>query len=60
MRHLPGLPLLILLLAVSACGNARVLSDRVVVRDCQLDITRDPNGVIYYSNQDEIRRLIPR
>jgi glucose/arabinose dehydrogenase len=47
-------------LSLGGPGNARVLSDRVVIRDCQLDITQDPSGVIYYSNQDEIRRLIPR
>lgn len=47
-------------LSLGGPGNARVLSDRVVRRDCQLDITQDSSGVIYYSNRDEIRRLIPQ
>ncbi len=40
-------------------GDARVLSEQVVSRDCQLDVTQDPKGIIYYSSADEIRRLIP-
>lgn len=40
--------------------DVKVLADRIVTRDCQLDITQDASGVIYYSKQDEIRRLLPR
>ena len=36
-----------------------VVSDDVVVEDCHLGIAADPNGVIYYSDRDEIRRLVP-
>ena len=37
----------------------RVVDDRVVVEDCYLDITTDSEGTVYYSNQREIRRLVP-
>ena len=37
----------------------RVDDDSIVVEDCGLDITTDPQGVIYYSNLEEIRRLVP-
>ncbi len=46
-------------LTLGGPGDAHVLDDRVVVRDCQLDVTTDPDGVIYYSNPGEIRRLLP-
>lgn len=36
-----------------------VLSDDVVAEDCQLDIAVSPDGIVYYSNQTEIRRLLP-
>ena len=36
-----------------------VLSDDVVAEDCQLDIAVSPDGIIYYSNSSEIRRLLP-
>ena len=37
-----------------------VVSDDVIVEDCHLSIAADPNGVIYYSSRDEIRRLVPQ
>lgn len=37
-----------------------VVSDDVIVEDCHLSIAADPNGVIYYSNRNEIRRLVPQ
>ena len=40
-------------------GQDQVLDDGIVVEDCQLDVTVDPNGIIYYSNPGEIRRLVP-
>lgn len=36
-----------------------VLSDDVVAEGCQIDIDISPDGIILYSNQMEIRRLIP-
>ena len=36
-----------------------IIDDSMVVRDCSLDVVADPTGVIYYSNLEEIRRLIP-
>ena len=33
--------------------------DGVVVRDCQMDIAVSPDGIVYYSNENEIRRLVP-
>jgi len=32
--------------------------DGVVIEDCQMDITVDPDGTVYYSNEKEIRRLV--
>lgn len=40
-------------------NEVRVLEDRVVSKDCQLDIVRDPRGIVHYSNDSEIRRLLP-
>lgn len=37
----------------------KVIDDSILTSDCRLDIVTDPNGVIYYSNPREIRRLIP-
>ena len=43
---------------VLAPNRARVQSDDVVVADCSLDIATSPDGIIYYSNGSEIRRLV--
>lgn len=37
----------------------QVVTDDVVLRDCQLDIAVSPDGIIYYSTGTEIRRLLP-
>ncbi|MEE8385318.1 MAG: PQQ-dependent sugar dehydrogenase [Dehalococcoidia bacterium] len=37
----------------------QVTADDVVVEDCQFDIAVSPDGIIYYSNENEIRRLVP-
>jgi len=37
----------------------QVTADDVVVRDCSLDVTVSPEGIVYYSNDKEIRRLVP-
>lgn len=36
-----------------------VTEDDVVAEDCGLDITVSPDGIAYYSNSIEIRRLVP-
>ncbi|HXG36925.1 MAG TPA: hypothetical protein VNL15_08155, partial [Dehalococcoidia bacterium] len=46
------------LLQLSEDGGS-VLKRRLLQRDCQLDLTRGPDGLIYYSNAGEIRRLQP-
>ncbi len=36
-----------------------VIDGSIVVSDCHLDIALSPSGVVYYSNDKEIRRLVP-
>jgi glucose/arabinose dehydrogenase len=36
-----------------------VAADDVVVKDCHMDIAVSPDGIVYYSNEEEIRRLVP-
>ena len=43
---------------VLSANRSKVVSDDVVVGDCNLDIAAGPNGTIYYSNETEIRRLV--
>ena len=40
-------------------SQREVLSDDVVAEGCRIDIDISPDGIIYYSNQTEIRRLLP-
>jgi glucose/arabinose dehydrogenase len=37
----------------------QVTADDVIVEDCRFDIAVSPDGIIYYSNEEEIRRLVP-
>jgi glucose/arabinose dehydrogenase len=37
----------------------QVTADDVVVKDCKLSLAVSPDGTIYYSNDKEIRKLIP-
>lgn len=46
-------------LVLSGANQDQVTEDDVVVRNCQLDIAVSPDGVIYYGNLSEIRRLAP-
>lgn len=46
-------------LVLSGTAQSQVVADDVVVRDCQFDIAVSPDGIIHYSNEDEIRRLVP-
>jgi glucose/arabinose dehydrogenase len=34
--------------------------DNVVVKNCKMDVTTSPDGTVYYSNETEIRRLVPQ
>jgi len=43
---------------VLAPARTSVQSEVVVVADCSLDIATSPDGIIYYSNGSEIRRLV--
>ncbi len=36
-----------------------VVEGSLVTRDCRLDITVTLDGIVYYSNENEIRRLVP-
>ena len=47
-------------LTLSGASQDQVTADDVVVKDCQLDIATSPDGTIYYSNEKEIRRLVPQ
>ena len=40
-------------------SGAQVTSDDAVVKDCSLDVTVNRDGTIYYSNETDIKRLVP-
>jgi glucose/arabinose dehydrogenase len=46
-------------LVLSPPNLNQVSADDVISRDCRLDVAIGPDGLIYYSNQTEIRRLVP-
>jgi len=46
-------------LLLSGTDLDQVTDDDVVVKDCDMDIAISPDGLVYYSNETEIRRLIP-
>ena len=46
-------------LLIVSPDSDQVVDDSVVVDDCQLDVVVDSEGVVYYSNAGEIRRLVP-
>jgi len=46
-------------LVLSGDNLDQVLSDDVVVEDCKLGIAVSPDGIVYYGNETEIRRLVP-
>jgi hypothetical protein len=46
-------------LVLSGPNHDQVESDAdIIVDDCNLDIATSPDGVIYYANDTEIRRLV--
>ncbi len=47
-------------LVLSEANFDQVTEDDVVVEDCDMDIATSPDGIIYYSNETEIRRLVPQ
>jgi glucose/arabinose dehydrogenase len=52
-------PKLMRRLTLSGAEPNQVTADDVIVEDCQFDIAASPDGIIYYSNGEEIRRLVP-
>jgi len=46
-------------LTLAGADLDQVTADDVVIRDCSLDVTVNPDGVVYYGNDKEIRRLVP-
>jgi glucose/arabinose dehydrogenase len=47
-------------LVLSEANFDQVTADDVIVEDCALDIAVSPDGIVYYSNETEIRRLVPQ
>ncbi|MDP2675699.1 MAG: PQQ-dependent sugar dehydrogenase [Dehalococcoidia bacterium] len=43
---------------LSGAALDQVTDDDVVVKDCWMDIAVSPGGIVYYSNDTEIRRLV--
>jgi hypothetical protein len=46
-------------LIVAGPSFDQVTGDDVIARDCWLDVTANSDGLIYFANLTEIRRLIP-
>ncbi len=46
-------------LVLAGTNSDEGAEEDVVVEDCWFDITTSPDGIIYYSNLTEIRRLLP-
>ncbi len=46
-------------LVLSGNDLDQVVADDIVVDDCFRDIAISPDGIVYYSNETEIRRLVP-
>lgn len=46
-------------LVLSGTDLDQVVEDDVVIGDCQFDIAISPDGIVYYANEEEIRRLVP-
>lgn len=46
-------------LVLAGADQDQVIEDDVVTEDCQIDVAVSPDGIIYYSNAEEIRRLTP-
>jgi len=46
-------------IVIAGTNMEQDLADDAVVKDCLFDVTVSPDGIVYYSNAKEIRRLIP-
>ncbi len=46
-------------ISLAAPGFDQVTADDVVVKDCKLSLAVSPDGTVYYSNDKEIRKLLP-
>ena len=46
-------------LVLSGANFDQVTEDDVVLNGCDMDIATSPDGIVYYSNETEIRRLVP-
>ena len=46
-------------LVLAGANFDEVTEDDVIAKDCWLDVTTSPDGIVYYSNLKEIRRLVP-
>ncbi len=46
-------------LVLSGANFDQVSEDDIVLEDCDMDIATSPDGILYYSNEKEIRRLVP-
>lgn len=44
---------------LSFAADGTVTQDRVLRDDCRIDVAESPDGLIYYANMGEIRRLLP-
>jgi len=47
-------------LVLTGANFDQVTEDDVIVKDCDMDIATSPDGIAYYSNGKEIRRLVPQ
>lgn len=47
-------------LVLSGANFDQVTEDDVILEDCDMDIATSPDGIVYYSNKTEIRRLVPQ
>ncbi len=45
-------------LVLSGANFDLVAEDDVVLKNCDGDIATSPDGIVYYSNKTEIRRLV--
>ena len=43
---------------VAEVAENEEVDNNVVIEDCQMDIAVSPEGIVYYSNEKEIRRLV--
>jgi len=47
-------------LVLGGPNGEQVSANDVLVRDCKRDVTVGPDGMIYYSTETEIRKLVPK